>query len=103
MDEIHFVFDPLIIYDSFDFHIDDTDVWLKMLYGEKVILCKGSDGIERHHLKAADELFIKKGVFHKAEPMGPSCMLSFGYNGKVFYQVSGGITLEDLAPIPADV
>jgi hypothetical protein len=89
--------------DSFDFHIDDTDVWLKMLYGEKKVFCKTASGVEEHHLKSEDELFIKKGVFHKAEPMGASCMLSFGYNGKVFYQVSGGITLEDLAPTPVDV
>ena len=88
--------------DSFDFHIDDTDVWLKMLYGEKKIFCKKAMGIEEHYLTPENELFIKKGIYHKAQPSGASCMLSFGYNGKVFYQVSGGITLNDLAPTPAD-
>lgn len=89
--------------DSFDFHIDDSDVWLKMLYGKKNILCKTTSGIEKHHLQGEDELFIKQGIYHKAEPLGASCMLSFGYNGRTYYQVSGGITPADLAPIPKDV
>lgn len=88
--------------DSFDFHIDDSDVWLKMLYGKKDIYCKTPEGVEKYSLTDDSELFIKQGVFHKAEPQGASCMLSFGFNGKVFYQIAGGISETDLVPNPAD-
>jgi mannose-6-phosphate isomerase-like protein (cupin superfamily) len=64
---------------SFDFHADDRDVLVHLVYGEKKFFIKDAEGIEKEILlEAEDELSIPKGTLHKAIPKGASCLLSFG-------------------------
>lgn len=82
--------------DAFDFHVDDRDVYVNMVYGRKKFLLKENDNIKEYDLSEGSELFIKKGVEHKAVPQGPSCLVSFGVNVREYYPIWGGITENDL-------
>jgi len=64
---------------SFNYHSDDRDVLVHLVYGRKQFFIKDSKGEERSVLlEAEDELSIPKGTLHKAIPRGASCLLSFG-------------------------
>jgi hypothetical protein len=67
--------------DSFDWHTDDRPVWVKMIFGEKLFSVKSQIGetnsIDYYKLKDANSLYIGLKE-HKATPIGPSAMLSFG-------------------------
>lgn len=67
--------------DSFDWHVDDRSVWIKMIYGEKFFGIRSRANetrFEDHHkIKEGQYLYIGLKE-HRATPMGPSAMLSFG-------------------------
>jgi hypothetical protein len=67
--------------DSFGWHFDDKPVWIKMLYGQKMFAIRSQAGdtkfVDIHKVKENQCLYIGLKE-HKATPMGPSAMLSFG-------------------------
>lgn len=67
--------------DSFNWHVDDREVWVKMLYGEKLFAIKSQANetsfIDFTKLKNNQCLYIGSKE-HKATPVGVSAMLSFG-------------------------
>lgn len=67
--------------DSFNWHVDDRAVWVKMIYGEKIFAIKSAANetkfVDYIKLKQNDLLYIGLRE-HKAIPLGPSAMLSFG-------------------------
>lgn len=67
--------------DSFNWHIDDRPVWVKMLYGQKIFAIKSQANetifVDMIKLKENQCLYIGLQE-HMATPMGPSAMLSFG-------------------------
>jgi hypothetical protein len=67
--------------DSFNWHRDDKPVWIKMIYGEKFFSirsrAKETVFIDSYKVKENGYLYIGLRE-HRAEPMGPSAMLSFG-------------------------
>lgn len=85
---------------SFDFHRDDRDVRVNLAYGKKRFITL-EDGTEHiWDLSAGDELAIPMGVLHRAVPLGPSALISFGIPRETHYPVPGGITWEDLGTSP---
>ena len=94
--DVHMYLVPHGGLDSFDFHTDDKDVYIHMVYGKKKFILKEIDGEKEYLLSDGDELFIKKGVVHKALPLSGSCLLSFGVDTSVSYQIPGGIEEKDL-------
>lgn len=68
--------------DSFDWHTDDRSVWIKMLWGIKQFILryetKGTIMENFIKIDAGNKIFIRKGQYHKASPMGASCLLSVG-------------------------
>lgn len=68
--------------DSFDWHTDDRSVWVKMLYGTKLFGLRNwanetrMDNLFKVH--AGNKVYIPKGQYHIAHPMGASCLLSVG-------------------------
>lgn len=90
---------------SFDFHVDDCDVLLKVIFGEKIFEIKSHNEIvTRHILGIGDEFFLKGGTVHRAIASGVSCLLSFG-SGKILdYKIPGSIDLKDLhQPSPKEI
>ncbi len=85
---------------SFPFHTDERDVLVKIVYGEKTFVLQEAGGERSYHLATNDELFIPKGIYHKAIPSGPSCLLSFGIEKPIHYNVTGGIRAGDLRSDP---
>ena len=67
---------------AFDFHKDETNVFVYCVYGLKTFYIKDGDNINEFNLKAGDWLFIQKGVYHKAKSDTASCILSFGLYDK---------------------
>jgi hypothetical protein len=72
--------------DSFGWHIDDRAVWIKMLYGQKMFGIRS----QANETKFEDFIKVKEGQClyigfkeHRATPMGPSAMLSFGLPNQV--------------------
>ena len=68
--------------DSFDWHTDDRTVWIKMLWGDK-LFCKRYQANETimetySKMSGGQKCLIPKGQYHRAVPMGPSCLLSVG-------------------------
>jgi len=80
---------------SFPFHKDDRDVLVHLLYGTKDFEIIEQIEPVQHTLKSGDELFIKRGVQHRAIVRGGSALLSFGMVPENHYEVYGSIT-EDL-------
>jgi hypothetical protein len=68
--------------DSFGWHTDDRSVWIKMLWGSKIFALRyqANETVMENYIKVnpGDKIFIKKGQYHKASPMGSSCLLSIG-------------------------
>jgi hypothetical protein len=81
---------------SFDFHEDDRDVLIHMLYGEKVFELKRSDGVEKVIVDSEKPLFIPKGCFHRAQALGETGMISFGRENLAEYPIAGGLDVVDL-------
>ncbi len=79
---------------SFDFHTDETDVIIHLAYGFKKIEIIKDDIVSTHTLAAGDELFIPKGLKHRAINLAPSCSFSFGIKEDSFF-IPGGITKDD--------
>jgi len=94
--DVHMYLVPPNGKDSFDFHVDDRDVYVQMVYGEKEFIFKKNDIKESHYLNEGDILHIPFGTIHKAIPRSKSCLLSFGINPKYYYNVFGGIKVSDL-------
>jgi mannose-6-phosphate isomerase-like protein (cupin superfamily) len=83
---------------SFDFHSDDSDVLIHLLYGSKKFELKEEGVIKSITLSAGDEIFIKKGTSHRAISLSASCLLSFGFSESSFY-VPGGLNFLDCFPV----
>lgn len=68
--------------DSFDWHTDDRTVWVKMLWGQKLFALRYFANETRMDnfikLNKDQKIIINKGQYHRAIPMGPSCLLSVG-------------------------
>ncbi|WP_127714889.1 hypothetical protein [Halobacteriovorax sp. HLS] len=94
--DVHMYLVPPEGRSSFQYHIDDRDVEIEMIYGEKDFFIKENEREKVVTLKKSDRLTIPKGTFHKAVPKGPSCLLSFGILEPINYDIPGGITQEDL-------
>lgn len=63
---------------SFDWHVDDREVQVRVLYGDKIMLVKEEGQEKSFHLQPGDWLNIPKGVEHKAINVTPTIMFSFG-------------------------
>lgn len=65
---------------SFAYHQDTRDVLVHMVYGEKIFYIKDANThLEtKYHLSSGKELFLPMAHWHKAIPVGASCLLSFG-------------------------
>lgn len=80
---------------AFEYHKDDCDVIVHLVYGKKTFYIKDSEGNETEHvLHAGDELFIKQNTYHKAKPHSASCLLSFGHYPHEDYKVGTHFTPE---------
>lgn len=68
--------------DSFPWHQDDRAVYVRIERGEKLfaLRTKANETTMEQYLKLRtnDVLYIGKGQWHKATPIGPSVLLSFG-------------------------
>jgi hypothetical protein len=68
--------------DSFDWHTDDRSVYIKMLWGSKIFALRyqANETVMENYIKldSSSKFFIPKGQYHKASPMGASCLLSIG-------------------------
>lgn len=68
--------------DSFDWHTDDRSVWIKMLWGIKIFALRyhANETVMENYIKLSlgSKLFIPKGQYHRASPVGASCLLSVG-------------------------
>lgn len=94
--DVHMYLVPDNGNDSFDFHIDDREVYVNMVYGEKEFIFRNDNFNESHYLCEGDALNIPLGTYHKAIPKGKSCLLSFGINPREYYKIYGGIKFSDL-------
>lgn len=95
--DVHMYLVPSHGTSSFDYHVDDRDVWVHMVYGEKEFHLREKGLEKKSLLRAGDFLFIAKDIEHKAIPRGASCLLSFGVASKpVSYKIPVGITAADL-------
>lgn len=72
--------------DSFDWHVDDRAVWVKMISGQKIFSLRTQANetvfINMIKLKKNQSLYIGFNE-HRATQMGPSAMLSFGLPNQV--------------------
>jgi mannose-6-phosphate isomerase-like protein (cupin superfamily) len=89
--DVHMYLVPPKGTDSFDYHKDDCDVTIVMVYGSKRFYIKESGEEKVFNLNEGDSLFIKKEFEHRALPTGPSCLLSFGIKEVWNYYVPGGL------------
>lgn len=68
--------------DSFDWHTDDRSVWVKMLWGQKIFALRyhANETVMENYIRLdpGRKIFIPKGQYHRASPMGASCLLSVG-------------------------
>jgi mannose-6-phosphate isomerase-like protein (cupin superfamily) len=64
--------------DSFEYHTDDRDVWVKMVRGKKMFVKRYTGMTTLTKLEENQCLFIREGLEHRAVPIGPSALLSFG-------------------------
>ncbi len=95
--DVHMYLVPQNGASSFEYHFDDRDVWVYMVYGEKEFYVRQLSGEKATYLKMGESLFIPKGDEHKAIPHGASCLLSFGISsGVVDYKIPVGINMLDL-------
>ncbi|MFN8847101.1 MAG: JmjC domain-containing protein [Bdellovibrionales bacterium] len=89
---------------SFDFHEDDRDVYIHMIKGTKVFEIKNQNRnqnqglIEKQILKEGQELYIPKGVLHRAQSLGMSIMISFGREALHYFALPGGLQVSDFVP-----
>lgn len=94
--DVHMYLVPENGSDSFEFHKDDREVYVSMVYGEKEFIFKNEDFNISHYLRKGDTLHIPLGTIHKAIPKGKSCLLSFGINTREYYKIYGGVKVSDL-------
>jgi mannose-6-phosphate isomerase-like protein (cupin superfamily) len=94
--DVHMYLVPPNGKQSFNFHQDDREVKVHIVYGSKTFILKNNDKEKSYLLESGQFLDIPKGTIHKAIPNGSSCLLSFGFEKEVSYQVPFGITKEDL-------
>jgi mannose-6-phosphate isomerase-like protein (cupin superfamily) len=94
--DVHMYLVPTNGEDSFNFHTDDREVIIEMIYGKKDFIFRNKETLQHHSLREGDTLKIPLGVEHKAVPKGSSCLLSFGINTREYYSIYGGIRNSDL-------
>ena len=82
--------------ESFKTHKDDRHIYIKMLYGEKIIVCKESGVDKSYHLKKNNWMHIPFGLEHRAVNCGPAISLSFGVVESDIAIFDFGITEFDL-------
>lgn len=78
---------------SFDYHKDDRDVLLLMLYGEKIMWIKEKAGEQKVCLGPGEELFIAKNHMHRAECNQFTAMLSLGVTNTFDYVIPNVLKL----------
>jgi mannose-6-phosphate isomerase-like protein (cupin superfamily) len=64
---------------SFGFHVDDWDVYIVQIEGEKTFFIKEGESTRSVDLGFGDFLYIPRGILHKAHSMHGSTHLSFNY------------------------
>lgn len=85
--------------ESFAMHKDDRHVYIKVLFGEKILVCI-EDGEEvAYHLKKGDWFHIPFAVDHRAITHGPAISFSFGAIETDKQYVDHGVTVEDLTEV----
>lgn len=96
MTTIHMYLTPHCGGTSFDYHTDNTDVFVHVNWGEKVFELKNEGGdVETYSLNAGEGIHIPKGTLHRASAKGHSCLLSFGYVEISDYAVPPAIMSKD--------
>lgn len=80
---------------SFDFHADDKEVQIVMVYGSKEFTLIESGVQKKYLLHEGHTLRIPKGVLHRAKSVGPSALISFGFLEDEHYYVPGGLQSSD--------
>jgi hypothetical protein len=81
---------------GFNWHTDDRDVYIHMIYGQKIFEVKEHGDTATYKLMPGDLLFLPKEFEHRATPVGPSCQLSFGLPQGGSYYIPEGIVNTDL-------
>lgn len=80
--DVHLYMVPDDKGDSFDWHTDDREVMATVVKGkkkfEREVTIGNKTNIQEHFLEEGDWVHIPKGMPHKATPIGPSILLSFG-------------------------
>lgn len=69
---------------GFPLHQDDRSVVITMLYGMKKFYVEDNNILNEFILREGDILFIKQGVYHKAETISSSCHISYGFVNKLY-------------------
>lgn len=64
--------------DSFGYHVDDRNVWVRVLKGIKIFALKFTGMTSLIKLHEGNTLYIPMDLYHKADTIGPSVLLSFG-------------------------
>lgn len=81
---------------GFNWHTDDRDVYIHMIYGTKVFEVKEYDNTATYKLMPGDLLFLPSKFEHRAIGSGASCQLSFGLPENDSYYIPEGIVTDDL-------
>jgi mannose-6-phosphate isomerase-like protein (cupin superfamily) len=80
---------------SFDFHSDDTDVYVYMALGHKRFELIREEGLEIREIKQGQGMLIPKGVVHRASSIEATCLLSFGFTRYQDFAVPPVVRKED--------
>lgn len=81
---------------SFPMHKDDRHIFIRMLYGSKIIICVENNNEVPYMLNSGDWMHIPFGIDHRAVNCGPSISISFGIIESESKYVNLGIEEIDL-------
>lgn len=81
---------------SFDWHKDDRHVYLRMLYGEKIMHYRENGEEKFVHLTKGDWAFIPMGIEHKAQNLSACITMTVGIMENKEWKVKTAIDREDL-------
>lgn len=82
--------------ESFNMHKDDRHVFIRVLYGTKIIICKEGDRDVAYTLDSGDWMHIPFGIEHRAVNCSPAISISFGIVESESKYVNLGIEEIDL-------
>jgi ribosomal protein L16 Arg81 hydroxylase len=69
---------------GFPLHQDDRSVVITLLYGSKKFIVEDNNTLHNFILNQGDILFIRQGIYHKAETLTSSCHISYGFSEKLY-------------------